>query len=136
MIRTWAGWYTAALHATEQHGARRPLLVVLDCKGGPDARAKAHRQRVLLRAAGAGRVAIWPDDASVSLWTLSPCDLAVTLFQLLDTAGPAAFYADITQAALMLAVTALPAPPRMARSSWTGSTPDGWNPATPATGRA
>jgi len=112
MIRTWAGWYTAARHAATR-GAPRPLLVVLDCKGGPDARAKAQRTRVLLHAAGAATVAVWPDDASVSLWTLPPRDLAVTLFQLLDTAdaGPAAYYADITQAALMLAVTAPPGPP-------------------------
>jgi hypothetical protein len=113
MIRTWAGWYTAARHATQLHGAARPLLVVLDCKGGPDARAKAARTRALLHAAGAATVAIWPDNASVSLWTLPPRDLAVTLFQLLDTTdtGPAAYYADITHAALMLAVTAPPGPP-------------------------
>jgi len=113
MIRTWAGWYTAARAAAEHHGAPRPLLVVLDCKGGPDARTKAHRTRTLLHAAGAGTVRIWPDESSVSLWTLPPRDLAITLFQLLDTTdtGPAAYYADITQAALMLAVTAPPGPP-------------------------
>jgi len=32
MIRSWAGWYSAALHAARSHGG--PLLVVLDCKGG------------------------------------------------------------------------------------------------------
>jgi len=39
MIRLWAGWLAAMLVA----GGRsrpRPLLVALDCKGGPDARAK------------------------------------------------------------------------------------------------
>ena len=54
MIRTWAGWYTAARTAHHQHGAPRPLLVVLDCKGGPDARVKASRIRRLLHAAGGG----------------------------------------------------------------------------------
>ena len=44
----------------------RPLLVVLDCKGGPDARAKADRTRRLLHGAGARRVAIWPDEARLS----------------------------------------------------------------------
>jgi hypothetical protein len=113
MIRTWAGWYTAARHAAEQHGAPRPLLVVLDCKGGPDARSKAARTAGLLRAAGAGDVRVWPDSAAVSLWTLPPRELAVTLFQLLDTAetGPAAFYADVTHAVIVLAVTAPPGPP-------------------------
>jgi hypothetical protein len=113
MIRTWAGWYTAARHAAEQSGAARPLLVVLDCKGGPDARSKAARTCALLRAAGAGTVKVWPDGASVSLWSLPPRELAVTLFQLLDTAdtGPAAFYADVTQAVVVLAITAPPGPP-------------------------
>ena len=115
MIRTWAGWYAAA-RASAQRGAPRPLLVVMDCKGGPDARNKAATTRQLLNAAGARSVAIWPDQASLSLWRLPPRDLAVVLFQMLDTAdhGPAAYYADITQAALTLAVTAPPGPPASA----------------------
>jgi hypothetical protein len=112
MIRTWAGWYTAARHASE-HGGPRPLLVVLDCKGGPDARTKAARAAGLLRAAGAADVRTWPDQDSVSLWALPPRELAVTLFQLLDTAkdGPAAYYADVTQAVVILAITAPAGPP-------------------------
>jgi hypothetical protein len=61
MIRTWAGWFSAALAAHYRHGAARPLLVVLDCKGGPDSRVKAARTRRLLHATGAGRVGVWPD---------------------------------------------------------------------------
>ncbi len=112
MIRTWAGWYAAALAAHRQHGAPRPLLVVLDCKGGPDSRVKADRTRRLLHATGAGRVAVWPDEAAVSLWSLPPRELAVTLFQMVETGtGPAAYYADVMQAVLTLAVTAPPGPP-------------------------
>ena len=48
----------------------RPLLVVLDCKGGRDARRKADRTRRLLYGAGARRVAIWPDEARLCLWDL------------------------------------------------------------------
>jgi hypothetical protein len=115
MMRTWAGWYTAALAAHHQHGMPRPLLVVLDCKGGPDARVKAARTRKLLHAAGARRVAIWPDEASVCLWDLPPAELAVTLFQLIESgSGPAAYYADVMQAVVTLAVTAPPAPPASA----------------------
>ena len=51
MIRLWAGWYAAALTAS-RHGKPRPLLAALDCKGGPDARAKADRTRRLLYGAG------------------------------------------------------------------------------------
>jgi hypothetical protein len=112
MIRSWAGWYAAARTASHQHGRPRPLLVVLDCKGGPDSRAKAERTRRLLHAVGAGRVAVWPDEAAVSLWALPPRDLAVTLFQMVETGtGPAAYYADVMQAVLTLAVTAPPGPP-------------------------
>jgi hypothetical protein len=112
MIRTWAGWYTAARHAALTVNAPRPLLVVLDCKGGPDARTKAARTRRLLHAAGAVRVAIWPDETTVSMWALPPRELAVTLFQMVETgSGPAAYYADVMQAVLTLAITAPPRPP-------------------------
>jgi hypothetical protein len=112
MIRTWAGWYAAARTACHQHSGPRPLLVVLDCKGGPDSRAKAGRTRRLLHAAGAARVAIWPDETAVSLWALPPRELAVTLFQMVESGtGPAAYYADVMQAVLTLAITAPPGPP-------------------------
>jgi hypothetical protein len=115
MIRSWAGWYAAALRASRVQGTARPLLVVLDCKGGPDSRVKAGRARRLLHAAGAGRVAIWPDEAAISLWALPPRDLAVVLFQMIETGtGGAAYYADVTQAVLALAVSAPPGPPASA----------------------
>jgi hypothetical protein len=115
MIRLWAGW-TAATLAAARRGRPRPLLVALDCKGGPDARAKADRTRRVLRGVGAGRVAIWPDDATLSLWALPPEALAVLLFQMIEHGdGSAAYYADITQAVLTLAVTAPPGPPGSAR---------------------
>jgi hypothetical protein len=43
MMRLWTGWFTAALRAALAGRGRRPLLIVLDCKGGPDARDKAAR---------------------------------------------------------------------------------------------
>ncbi len=112
MIRLWAGWFTATLAAARAGKAHRPLLVVLDCKGGRDARLKADRTRRLLYGAGARRVAIWPDEARLSLWDLPPRDLAVLLYQMIDSGtGAAAYYADILQAVLMLAVLAPGGPP-------------------------
>jgi hypothetical protein len=112
MIRLWAGWFTAALAAARTGHGRRPLLLVLDCKGGPDSRVKANRTRRLLYGAGARRVAIWPDEARLSLWELPPRDLAVVLYQMIQTGdGAAAYYADIMQAVLILAVTAPGGPP-------------------------
>jgi hypothetical protein len=112
MIRLWAGWFTATLEAHFAGRGNRPLLIVLDCKGGRDARRKADRTRRLLYGAGARRVAIWPDEARLSLWDLPGRDLAVLLYQMIETGdGAAAYYADIMQAVLTLAVTAPSGPP-------------------------
>ena len=74
MLRAWAGWFAATLARFLAGKSDRPLLAAVDCKGGPDARAKAARARRLLHAAGARRVAIWPDEATLSLWALPPRD--------------------------------------------------------------
>jgi hypothetical protein len=112
MIRLWAGWFTATLAAARAGRGDRPLLVVLDCKGGRDARLKAERTRRLLYGAGARRVAIWPDEARLCLWDLPPDELAVLLYQMIDTGtGNAAYYADMLQAVITLAVLAPCGPP-------------------------
>ena len=112
MIRLQAGWFTATLDAYWSGDGNRPLLMVLDCKGGPDSRKKADRTRRLLYGAGARRVAVWPDEARLSLWDLPARDLAVLLYQMVETGtGAAAYYADIMQAVLTLAVTAPGGPP-------------------------
>jgi hypothetical protein len=112
MMRLQAGWFTATLGAARAGRGQRPLLIVLDCKGGRDARVKAQRTRRLLYGAGAQRVAIWPDEARLSVWDLRPGDLAVLLYQMIDSGtGAAAYYADILYAVLILAVTAPGGPP-------------------------
>jgi hypothetical protein len=112
MMRLQAGWYTAALAAYHAGKGPRPLLIVLDCKGGTDARRKAGRTRRLLYGAGARTVAIWPDETRLALWDLPPADLAVLLYQMIETGtGSAAYYADILHAVTVLAVTAPPGPP-------------------------
>ena len=112
MMRLWAGWFTATREAACAGRGHRPLLVVLDCKGGRDARVKADRTRRLLYGMGARRVAVWPDEARLSLWDLPPNDLAVLLYQMIDSGtGAAAYYADIMQAVLFLAITAPGGPP-------------------------
>ena len=117
MMRLWAGWFTAALDDHYAKQADRPLLVVLDCKGGHDARRKADRTRRLLYGAGARRVAVWPDEARLSLWDLPPQDLAVLLYQMVETGeGNAAYYADLLYAVTVLAVTAPGGPPWNAAS--------------------
>ena len=82
MIRLWAGWFTAALDTHYAGKGDRPLLIVMDCKGGRDARKKAERTRRLMYGAGACHVAIWPDQARITMWEPPPADLAVLLYQM------------------------------------------------------
>jgi hypothetical protein len=112
LLRLWAAFMATGLrrYATGQGAA--PLLMVLDCKGGADARKIADRARRVLRAAGARRTAVWPDDASLSLWDLPPDQLITTLADLVEHGtGGAAYYADILDAVVSLAVSAPCGPP-------------------------
>jgi hypothetical protein len=115
LLRLWAGFMATALrrHAAGQGGL--PLLVVLDCKGGADARRIADRARRVLRLAGARSTAIWPDEASLSLWSLPPEQLTTTLVDLIEHGtGGAAYYADVMEAVVGLAVGAPGGPPASA----------------------
>jgi molybdopterin-guanine dinucleotide biosynthesis protein len=83
LLRLWAGFLARALELYAAGRAGRPLLVLLDCKGGADARRVADRVRRVLRAAGARSTAIWPDEASLSLWALPPHQLTSTLIDIM-----------------------------------------------------
>jgi hypothetical protein len=112
MMRLWAGWYAATLATHVRREGDRPLLIVLDCQGGPDARTKAARTRRLLHGTGARRVAVWPDEARLCLWDLPPRDLGVLLLEMIETGdGAAALYADIMQTVVNLALAAPGGPP-------------------------
>ena len=112
LLRLWAGFMATALRRHAAGTGRPPLLVVLDCKGGADARRIADRARRVLRAAGARSTAIWPDEASLSLWTLPPRQLTTTLLDLIEHGtGAAAYYADVMEAVVALAVEAPCGPP-------------------------
>ena len=112
LLRLWAAFMASgrALHSTGQAGA--PLLVILDCKGGADARRIADRCRRLLRESGARNVAVWPDEARLSLWTLPVRQLVTTLVDLIEHGtGGAAYYSDVMEAVVALAVQAPGGPP-------------------------
>jgi hypothetical protein len=112
LLRLWAAFMAAGLrrHAAGQAGP--PLVVVLDCKGGADARRIADRARRVLRDAGARSVAVWPDEASLNLWALPPRQLITTLVDLIEHGtGGAAYYADVMEAVVALAVDAPAGPP-------------------------
>jgi len=66
----------------------------------------------VLRDAGARSTAIWPDEASLSLWTLPPGQLVTTLLDLIEHGtGGAAYYTDVMEAIVSLAVGAPCGPP-------------------------
>jgi hypothetical protein len=112
LLRLWAAFMAAGLARHAAGFAGPPLLVVLDCKGGADARRLADRARRVLREAGARNVAVWPDAASVSLWDLPPGQLVTTLVDLIEHGtGGAAYYADVMEAVVSLAVEAPMGPP-------------------------
>jgi hypothetical protein len=112
LLRLWAGFMATALSRQAAGTGKRPLLVVLDCKGGADSRRIADRARRVLRDAGARSTAVWPDDARLSLWDLAPARLTTTLVDLIEHgSGSAAYYADVMEAIVALAVDAPPGPP-------------------------
>jgi hypothetical protein len=113
LLRLWAGFMAGGLQRHAQGRSDPPLLVVLDCKGGSDARRIADRVRRVLRDAGTRSTAIWPDEASLSLWTLPPRQLTTTLVDLVEHGtGAAAYYTDVMEALIGLAVQAPGGPPR------------------------
>ena len=112
LLRLWAAYLATGLQRHAARLAGPPLIVVLDCKGGGDARRIADRARRILYETGARNVAIWPDEASLSLWTLPPRQLISTLVDLIEHGtGGAAYYTDVMEAVVMLAVEAPPGPP-------------------------
>jgi hypothetical protein len=115
LLRLWAGFMATALRRNAEGAGRPPLLVVLDCKGGADARRVADRARRVLRDAGARATAVWPDEASLSLWQLPPDRLTTTLVDLIEHGtGGAAYYADVMETVVALAVSAPCGPPASA----------------------
>jgi hypothetical protein len=112
LLRLWAAFMATALRRHAAGLGAAPLLVVLDCKGGGDARRIADRTRRVLRDAGARTTAIWPDEAALSLWALPPRQLVTTLTDLVEHGtGGAAYYADVLEAVVALAVGAPGGPP-------------------------
>jgi hypothetical protein len=112
LLRLWAGFLAAGLSQHASGRAGPPLLVVLDCKGGADARRLADRTRRVLRDAGARAVAVWPDETRLSLWSLPPRQLVTTLVDLIEHGtGGAAYYADVLEAVVTLVVEAPAGPP-------------------------
>jgi hypothetical protein len=112
LLRLWAGFMATGLRRQAAGLGPPPLLVVLDCKGGSDARRIADRFRRVMREAGARSTAVWPDEASLSLWTLPPRQLTTTLVDLIETGtGSAAYYTDVMEALIGLAVEAPCGPP-------------------------
>jgi hypothetical protein len=112
LLRLWAGFMASGLRRHAAGTGRPPLLVVLDCKGGASSRKVADRTRRVLRDAGARSTAIWPDETPLSLWTLPPDRLVTTLLDLIEHGtGGAAYYNDVMEALVSIAVCAPCGPP-------------------------
>jgi len=126
LLRLWTAFMVASLGRYAAGLGAAPLLVVLDCKGGSDARRVADQFERLLLEAGVGSVAVWPDKAGLALWQLPPRQLTTTLVDLIEHGtGSAAYYADVMDALIGLAVEAPGGPPRSA-SDLLGRLEPGW----------
>jgi len=111
LLRLWAAFMAGGMARHASGAARPPLLVVLDCKGGESSRQVAARARHVLREAGAARVAAWP-QVPLSLWALPPDRLVSTLLDLIEHGtGGAAYYTDVMESLVALAIYAPPGPP-------------------------
>jgi hypothetical protein len=111
LLRLWAAFMAGGLQRHAYGQARRPLLVIIDCKGGESSVEVAARTRQVLHDAGAARVAAWP-AVPLSLWALPPAQLVSTLLDLIEHGtGGAAYYTDIMESLVALAIGAPPGPP-------------------------
>lgn len=121
LLRLWAGFMAEGLRKRAH-----PILVVIDCKGGASSRKVADRVRRVMRDAGARSTAVWPDDARLSLWDLPPGRLTTTLLDLIEHGtGGAAYYADVLEAVVWLAVNA-PCGPPAGSADFLGRLDMGW----------
>jgi hypothetical protein len=112
LLRLWAAFMATGLQRHAAGMAGPPLVVILDCKGGADARRIADRARRVLRASGARNVAVWPDETVLSLWALPPRQLVSTLVDLIEHGtGGAAYYTDVMEAVVTLAIETPSGPP-------------------------
>ncbi|HEV2376726.1 MAG TPA: hypothetical protein VGS19_31695 [Streptosporangiaceae bacterium] len=112
LLRLWAGFCARGHQLYAAGQGPRPLLVVLDCKGGADSRRIADRVRRVLRDAGTRGCAVWPDEAKLSLWDLPPDQLTSTLVDMIEHgSGAAAYYTDVMESVVALAVGAPAGPP-------------------------
>jgi hypothetical protein len=94
LLRLWAAFMAGGLERHAYREARRPLLVILDCKSGESSVEVAARARHALLEAGARSVAAWP-ATPLSLWALPPDRLVTTLLDLIEHGtGGAAYYTD------------------------------------------
>ncbi|MEV6221935.1 AAA family ATPase [Nocardia fluminea] len=81
MLRVLVSWFvtTWTRHRQWWRADRpgRPLVVVVDCNGGPESRKVAARMRKWFSALGvrADRIGIFPDDVSLGMWNASVEDL-------------------------------------------------------------
>lgn len=81
MLRVLVSWFVTTWTRHRQwwrlDRPGRPLVIVVDCNGGPESRKVAARMRKWFSALGvrADRIGIFPDDVSLGMWNASVDDL-------------------------------------------------------------
>ena len=117
MMRLWAGWYAAA---TAAYRAGKATGRCWSCWTARAARTPASKPNGPAACCTASAPAGWrsgPMRPGSVLWDLPPRDLGVLLLQMIETGdGAAAYYTDIMQAVVNLALAAPGGPPPNAAS--------------------
>ncbi|WP_433598862.1 hypothetical protein ACQPXH_24620 [Nocardia sp. CA-135953] len=81
MVRVLVSWFVTTWTRHRQwwrlDRPGRPLVIVVDCNGGPESRKVAARMRKWFRGMGvrADRIGVFPDDVSLGMWNASVDDL-------------------------------------------------------------
>jgi len=106
LIRLMWGWLQAAWRRHILGAAPRPLLILLDCKGGRDGRDTAERLRRAALGMGIprGRIGLWPHEVRLDLWNLPPDRLIEVLVDMVKAEHP--FYDAMRDELVALAVLA------------------------------
>ncbi|WP_330179635.1 hypothetical protein OHB26_24710 [Nocardia sp. NBC_01503] len=81
LVRLGTGLYSAYWHRYVRTGEKRPLLILVDCKGGKPGLATGRQVVKIAARMGVNpkRIALWPVTNRLDLWSMDTDDMCATL---------------------------------------------------------
>lgn len=110
--RVTRAWAEAAWIRHGRDEVNRPLVILVNCKGGTEGPEQADAFASAMLGAGIRpeRVGQWPQDVRLDLWTLPPARLTEVLVTMARTDN--VYYADVQDELVAMAVQAPCGPPK------------------------